>query len=124
MDFLRRARWKAYHRSSNRPNTGRYLDLLGCPTMVPESLNQRPAGRTNRNVLHATAPAFTTCLIHSQVFLPSPKLFVLTFGRSLLLMYNNEWEIKEYIFKKILPGAWILSLVSVVFCQVEVCATS
>ena len=39
-------------------------------------------------------------------------------------MYNNEWEIKEYIFKKILPGAWILSLVSVVFCQVEVCATS
>ena len=28
MDFLRRARWKAYHRSSNRPNTGRYLYLL------------------------------------------------------------------------------------------------
>jgi hypothetical protein len=27
-DFLRRARWKAHHRSCKRPNTGRYLDLL------------------------------------------------------------------------------------------------
>ena len=28
MECLRRARWKAHHRSAPRPNTGRYLDLL------------------------------------------------------------------------------------------------
>ena len=28
MDFLRRARWKTYHRAGKHPNTGRYLDLL------------------------------------------------------------------------------------------------
>ena len=45
MDFLRGARWKAYHRSSNRPNTGRYLYLLWRPTMVPVSVIRRPVGR-------------------------------------------------------------------------------
>ena len=28
MDFLKRARWKGYHRTSRRPEEGRYLDVL------------------------------------------------------------------------------------------------
>lgn len=28
MDFLKRARWKAYHQTIRRPETGRYLDVL------------------------------------------------------------------------------------------------
>jgi hypothetical protein len=28
MDFLKRARWKAYHRTLRRPETCRYLDVL------------------------------------------------------------------------------------------------
>jgi hypothetical protein len=28
MDFMKRARWKVYHRTTRRPTVGRYLDVL------------------------------------------------------------------------------------------------
>jgi hypothetical protein len=39
-EFVRRARWKPCQRTSPRPYTGRYLDLLLRPTMTRESEKQ------------------------------------------------------------------------------------
>ena len=58
------------------------------------------SSRTGPTGMHCTPrpPPLPRAWTTDQIFLPSPKLFVLTFGRSLLLMYNNEWKVKDFFF--------------------------
>ena len=86
MDFLRRARWKAYHRSSNRPKTGRYLDLLWCPTMVPESVKQRQAGPDQQEYTARHGPP------------PLPRVWSTTrFSYLLNSLFSHRKEFATYV---------------------------
>ena len=94
MDFLRRARWKAYHRSSKRPT------LAGTWTSSDAHHGAGEWGTTSRGRgptgMHGIPqlPGLPCAWAHSPDRPTFSHFFLLTAGRSLPPMYDNKWIIK------------------------------
>jgi hypothetical protein len=64
-DFLRRARWKRYTRTSRRPKLGRYLDVLYCPLLGIYNLSPLEEAVGGKTHLRHSCTTITSNTLHS-----------------------------------------------------------